>query len=314
MTAIETCRTAVLGGHVERCDAWSSAHRRIAFCANRHCPRVSASLRACRVDRSTEPPGSPSVPIFTSSLPSQPTSRTIAPRTKRGSYGISFRATAEDPSRTIAADPQHLGARIGFVNRAAQLGTDRRAPSASALCRPGRRPSPDGARWVAITGLDSFCRSACSPASSVVCSLHDLQAAYGAGTLRLVGPLEALQQRPAWTRTLAAMRQTEWVVYAKRPFAGPQQVVDYVGRYTHPRGHLQQSVARHGWGLRSASPIRGLPNRLAAVAKNDDAHAPRRFIRRFLLRVLPGSRLHAFVITVSSALAIAERSWLAAAS
>jgi hypothetical protein len=62
---------------------------------------------------------------------------------------------------------------------------------------------------------------------------QDLQAAYDAGTLRLVGALEALRHRPAWMRALAALRQTEWVVYAKRPFAGPQQVVEYVGRYTH---------------------------------------------------------------------------------
>ena len=63
--------------------------------------------------------------------------------------------------------------------------------------------------------------------------LQDLQAAYDAGTLCLVGSLASLQDRPAWTRALAAVRQTEWVVYAKPPFAGPQQVVDYVGRYTH---------------------------------------------------------------------------------
>jgi hypothetical protein len=115
--------------------------------------------------------------------------------------------------------------------------------------------------------------------------LQDLQTAYDAGTLRLVGSLESLRDRPAWRRALAAVRQTEWVVYAKRPFAGPQQVVDYVGRYTH-----RVAIANHRLLDRDGGQVR-------FTDKDDRANPPAspktmtlaatEFIRRFLLHVLP---------------------------
>ena len=149
---------------------------------------------------------------------------------------------------------------------------------------PGGGLSPDGDRWVA-------CRPGFFLPVRVLSRLfrrlflQHLQAAYDAGTLRLVGVLETLQHRPTWMRAVAAMRQTEWVVYAKRPFAGPQQVIDYVGRYTHrvaisnhrlvdmDDGHVRFTYKDY----RADPPDASKTMTLTAAE----------FIRRFLLHVLP---------------------------
>jgi hypothetical protein len=115
--------------------------------------------------------------------------------------------------------------------------------------------------------------------------LQDLQAAYDAGTLHLVGSLEALQDRPTWTRALAEARHAEWVVYAKQPFAGPQQVVDYVGRYTHRVAiandrllDIERDHVRFTYKDYRADP---------SQAQKTMTLAAEEFIRRFLLHVLP---------------------------
>jgi hypothetical protein len=149
---------------------------------------------------------------------------------------------------------------------------------------PGGGLSLDGTQWVA-------CRPGFFLPVRVLSRLvrrlflQDLQAAYDAGTLHLVGALEALRQRPAWMRALAAMRQREWVVYAKRPFAGPQQVVDYVGRYTHRvaiANHrlldIERDQVRFTYKNYKADP---------AQAQKTMTLAAGEFIRRFLLHVLP---------------------------
>jgi hypothetical protein len=132
--------------------------------------------------------------------------------------------------------------------------------------------------------------------------LQHLHAAYDAGTLRLVGPLEKLPDRPTWTSALAAVRQTEWVVYAKQPFAGPQQVVTTSGRYTH-----RVAISNHRLldmdGGQVRLHVQGLQGRPAGSAKTMTLAAAE-LIRRFLLHVLPTGvyRIRYYV------LAIAERS------
>jgi hypothetical protein len=281
MTAIETCRTAVLGGHVEQCDA--CGHQRIAYnsCANRHCPKCQSLARAAWIERRQAEILDCEYFHVVFTVPNDVAA--IALQNKSQVYGILFRATAET-LRTIAADPRHLGAEIGFFAVLHSWGQTLVHHPHLHCVVPGGGLSPDGARWVA-------CRPGFFLPVRVLSRLfrrlflQDLQAAYDAGTLRLVGPLETLQQRPAWTRTLAAMRQTEWVVYAKRPFAGPQMVVDYVGRYTHRVAISNHRLLDMDGGevrftykdYRTDSPQ---PPKTMTLA------APE-FIRRFLLHVLP---------------------------
>src|SRR2546427_1223267 len=229
MRDIERCRTAALGGHVEQCDA--CGHQRISFnsCRDRHCPKCQSLVRAQWLqDRQAELlPVEYFHVVFT--VPQEVAA--IAYQNKAVVYDILFHATSET-LRSIAADPKHLGVEIGFIAILHTWGQNLLHHPHLHCVVPGGGLSPYGMRWVS-------CRPGFFLPVRVLSRLfrrlflQDLQAAYDTGTLHLVGALEALRHRPAWLRALSAVRQTDWVVYAKRPFAGPQQVVDYVGRYTH---------------------------------------------------------------------------------
>jgi hypothetical protein len=281
MTAIETCRTAVLGGHLEQCDA--CGHQRHAYnsCANRHCPKCQSLARAQWIEHRTAEILDCEYFHVVFTVPADIAA--IAFQNKAQVYGILFRATAET-LRTIAADPQHLGAEIGFFAVLHSWGQTLGHHPHLHCVVPGGGLSPDGTRWVA-------CRPGFFLPVRVLSRLfrrlflQDLQAAYDAGTLHLVGSLEALQDRPTWTRALAEARHAEWVVYAKRPFAGPQQVVDYVGRYTHRVAiandrllDIERDHVRFTYKDYRADP---------SQAQKTMTLAAEEFIRRFLLHVLP---------------------------
>ena len=281
MTAIETCRTAALGGHVEPCDA--CGHQRIAdnSCANRHCPKCQSLKRAAWIENRQEE--TLDVEYFHVVFTVPDAIAAIASQNQSLIDGILFRATART-LRTIAADPQHLGAEIGFFAVLHTWGQTRVHHPHLHCVVPGGGLSPDGTRWVA-------CRAGFFLPVRVLSRrfrrlfLQHLQTAYDAGRLHLAGSLEALQDRPAWMATVDAVRQTEWVVYAKRPFAGAQQVIDYVGRYTHrvaisnhrlldiDGGHVRFTYKDY----QAAPPDSSKTMTLAATE----------FIRRFLVHVLP---------------------------
>src|SRR5207253_4095861 len=167
------------------------------------------------------------LPIFT--VPEQIAA--IAYQNKRAVYGILFRATAET-LRTIAIDPQHLGAEIGFFAVLHTWGSNLLHHSHLHCVVPGGGLSPDGTRWIA-------CRPGFFLPVRVLSRLfrrlflEELIKAFDAGKLKFFSTLEVCRDRGAFLRYLAPTREVEWVVYAKRPFAGPEQVLDYVGRYTH---------------------------------------------------------------------------------
>jgi hypothetical protein len=281
MTAIERCRTAALGGHLEQCDA--CGHQRIAYnsCANRHCPKCQSLARATWIEHRTAEILDTEYFHVVFTVPDDIAA--LALQNKAQVYGILFRATAAT-LRTIAADPQHLGAEIGFFAVLHSWGQTLVHHPHLHCVVPGGGLSPDGAQWVA-------CRPGFFLPVRVLSRLfrrlflQDLQTAYDAGTLRLVGPLAVLRDRQVWTRAVAALRQTDWVVYAKRPFAGPHQVVDYVGRYTHrvaisnnrlldmEDGHVRFTYKDY----RTESQPSPKTMTLATAE----------FIRRFLLHVLP---------------------------
>jgi hypothetical protein len=281
MTAIETCRTAVLGGHVEACDA--CGHQRIAYnsCANRHCPKCQSLKRAAWIDDRKE--DILDVEYFHVVFTVPHDVAAMAAQNKATAYNLLFRATAET-LRIIAADPKHLGAELGFFAVLHTWGQTLAAHPHLHCVIPGGGLSPDGAQSIA-------CRPGFFLPVRVLSRLfrrlflQHLQAAYDAETLCLNGSLAPLRDRPTWTRALAMLRQTDWVVYAKRPFAGPQQVLDYVGRYTHRVAisndrllDIEDGRVRFTYkDYRADSPQAPKTMTLAAGE----------FIRRFLLHVLP---------------------------
>lgn len=229
MTAIESCRTAALGGHVEQCD--TCGHHRIAYnsCRNRHCAKCQSLARAQWLDaRQAELLDTPYFHVvFT--VPQEIAA--VAYQNKKVVYTILFRATAET-LRTIAADPKHLGAEIGFLAVLHTWGQTLLHHPHLHCVVPGGGLAPDGTRWVA-------CRPGFFLPVRVLSRLfrrlflEQLQHAFDAGQLQFFAALAPLHEPQAFTAYLAPLRDIDWVVYAKRPFGGPRQVLAYLGRYTH---------------------------------------------------------------------------------
>src|ERR1700722_7193661 len=279
MTAIEVCRTAALGGHLERCD--DCGHERNAFnsCRDRHCPKCQSLARAQWIeDRQAE---LLDVPYFhvVFTLPEE--IATIAFQNKKVVYDILFRATSET-LRTIAADPKHLGAEIGFFTVLHTWGQNLMFHPHLHCVVPGGGLSLDGDHWVS-------CRPGFFLPVRVLSRLFRrlflelLQQAFDDGQLHFFTALQHLQVPSAFAAYLAPLRQAEWVVYAKAPFAGPQQVLDYVGRYTH-----RVAISNHRLLDIENGQVqyRYKDYRQDAQQKTMTLSAAE-FIRRFLLPVLP---------------------------
>jgi Putative transposase/Transposase zinc-binding domain len=229
MNAIERCRTAALGGHVERCG--DCGHQRVAYnsCRNRNCPKCQGLARAQWLeDRQAE---LLDVPYFHVVFTVPAEIEVVAFQNQTVVYDILFRAASET-LRTIAADPKHLGAEIGFLAVLHTWGQNlMHHPHVHCLV-PGGGIAPDGKSWIA-------CRPGFFLPVRVLSRmfrglfLHYLEKAFAAGELRFFSAYQPLHEPAAFRRYLTPVHGTEWVVYAKRPFAGPAQILDYVGRYTH---------------------------------------------------------------------------------
>jgi hypothetical protein len=229
MVAIESCRTAALGGHVERCG--DCGHQRIAYdsCRDRNCPKCQGLARAKWLeDRQAE---LLDVPYFHVVFTVPQEIEVIAFQNQTVVYDILFRAASET-LRKIAADPAHLGAEIGFFGVLHTWGQSLQHHPHLHFLVPGGGIATDGNRWIAcrpgfflpVTVLSSMFRGL---------FLHYLTKAFAAGALNFFSAYRHLHEPAAFRRYLAPLWNTGWVVYTKKPFAGPAQVLDYVGRYTH---------------------------------------------------------------------------------
>ena len=279
MTAIEVCRTAALGGHLEQCD--HCGHQRNAYnsCSDRHCPKCQSFARAQWLeDRQSELLDTQYFHVvFT--VPEQ--IATIAYQNKRELYGILFR-TAAETLRTIAADPKHLGAEIGFFAVLHTWGQNLLHHPHLHCVVTGGGLSADGTEWIS-------CRDGFFLPVQVLSRLfrrlflEKLVNAFDASKLEFFSSLESLRDRSSFLDYLAPLREAEWVVYAKRPFAGPEQVLDYVGRYTHRVAISNNRLLDIDQGKVT---FRYKDYRHHAQQKTMTLQAEE-FIRRFLLHVLP---------------------------
>jgi hypothetical protein len=279
MGAIEACRSATLGGHVEQCDGCSKIRIAYNSCRNRHCPKCQGLARAeWLADRQADllP-----VPYFHVVFTVPAPIAEIALHNKAVVYGILFAAAAET-LRTIAADPKHLGAQIGLVAVLHTWGQNLHHHPHVHCVVPGGGTSADGTRWVG-------CRPGFFLPVKVLSQLYRrlfltrLQAAFDAGQLRFFGALANLAGRSVFAACLRPLRAIPWVVYVKRPFGGPEQVLDYLARYSH-----RVAIAN--------SRLVTLANGRVSFLWKDYRHHDKRkvmtldadeFIRRFLLHVLP---------------------------
>lgn len=279
MSAIAACRTAALGGHVEQCDDCGLIRIAYNSCRNRHCPKCQSAARAAWLAaRSAELlPASYFHVVFT--LP--PLAAEIAFQNKALLYALLMRAAAQ-ALMTLAANPKRLGAKIGLIAVLHSWGqTLTHHPHVHCVV-PGGGVSLDGERWIAckpefflpVRALSRLFRRL---------FLVGLEAAFRKGELGFFHELAPLAEPSAFTERLDALRRTEWVVYAKPPFGGPQQVLAYLARYTH-----RTAIAN--------SRLVAITDREVAFAYKDYRCNGRskimrlsadEFIRRFLLHVLP---------------------------
>jgi hypothetical protein len=281
MAAIEQCRSAALGGHVERCE--DCGHSRIAYnsCRNRHCPKCQgAAAQDWLAAREADllPVGYFHL-VFT--LPAE--IAPIAYQNKAVVYDLLFR-TAAETLLTIAADPKHLGARIGVIAVLHSWGSAMTHHPHVHMIVPGGGISLDGTCWVR-------CKPGFLLPVRVLSRLFrrlfltGLADAHAAGRLRFFGEIAGLCRREAFARHLAPLWRKNWFVYAKPPFAGPEAVLAYLARYTHRVAIANSRLI--------ALDQRGVTFRYKDYRR--DGRARRRtmtlsadeFIRRFLLHVLP---------------------------
>jgi len=282
MSAIERCRSAALGGHVLRCNRCE--HIDIAYnsCRNRHCPKCQArNARAWLEARQAELlPVDYYHVVFTLPAPIS----AIAYYNKAALYGLLFDVAAQT-LRTIAADPKHLGAQIGVTLVLHTWGSAlTHHPHVHGIV-PGGGLSADNDRWVR-----------CKPGfflSVRVLSrlfrrrfLEELEKLHRDGALQFFGEYTTLSDPATFADWLAPLREREWVVYAKRPFAGPEAVLAYLSRYTHRVAiSNQRLIAMDERGI----TFRWKNYRLKAKARyRTMTLAPDEFMRRFLMHVLPG--------------------------
>jgi hypothetical protein len=281
MSAIEACRTAELGGHVERCEDCARVQISYNSCRNRHCPKCqgAAAQRWLEARQAELLPLAYYHVVF--SLPAQVAD--IAFHNKAVVYDILFKAASET-LLTIAADPKHLGARIGLTAVLHSWGSALTHHPHVHCIIPGGGLSPDGQRWIS-------CRPRFFLPVRVLSRLFrrlfldKLAAAHVERRLVFFGELTGLADPAAFTAHLAPLRRREWVVYAKRPFAGPESVLAYLARYTH-------RVAISSSRLVSLDH-RGVTFRWKDYRADGEARrklmtlASAEFIRRFLIHVLP---------------------------
>jgi len=282
MSAIEQCRSAALGGHVLRCDACDEVEIAYNSCRNRHCPKcqASAAKRWLEARQADLLPLDYYHVVFTLPAPIS----AIAYYNKALIYDLLF-AVAAETLRTIAADPKHLGAQIGVTLVLHTWGSAlTHHPHVHGIVAGGGL-ALDGERWVA-------CKPGFFLPVRVLSRLfrrrfvEELDQAHRAGRLQFFGEYADLADARAFADWLAPLRACEWVVYAKRPFAGPAAVLAYLSRYTHRVAISNQrllTLDQHGVTFRWKDYRAKGKTRHKTMTLGADE-----FMRRFLLHVLPG--------------------------
>lgn len=279
LRAVAQCRTGVLGGHVQACDHCGEREVSYNSCRNRHCPKCQGSQTARWLE--AQQPHLLPVPYFHVVFTLPQLLAPLARQNPRIVYGLLFQAV----SRTllaVAANPRHLGAQIGFLAVLHTWGQNLHHHPHIHCVVPAGGLAPDGSRWVSssphfflpVRVLSRLFRSK---------FLAMLSKTFEDERLRFHGSIERLAQRAAFLGLMAETRRTEWVVYAKAPFGGPETVLKYLARYTHRvaiSNHRLQSIDEGTVSFRYKDYARGRRSRAMRLKATE-------FIRRFLLHALP---------------------------
>ena len=273
------CRTQALGGHKYRCE--SCNHEKIVYnsCRNRHCPKCQAAARAEWLEQRRKDLLEVAYFHVVFTIPDE--LGPLALQNKKLLYGILFRAASET-LLTLARDPKHLGVQLGFLSVLHTWGQNLHLHPHLHCVVPGGGFSVDGQSWVSckenfflpVRVLSRLFRGK---------FLSYLDNAFANGEIRFFGKLERLAEASSWRRFLRHRRSSEWVVYSKPPFGGPEQVLKYLARYTHRVAISNQRIVSLEDGrvcFRYKDYARGNRQKMMTLQAKE-------FIRRFLLHVLP---------------------------
>jgi hypothetical protein len=281
MSAVENCRTAALGGHVSACTKCSHQHIAYNSCRNRHCPKCQGAAAQNWMQARMEDllPVEYFHVVFT--LPSQIAD--IAYQNNAVIYDLLFKASSQT-LLTIAADPKHLGAKIGMTSVLHTWGSAMTHHPHVHVIVPGGGLSSDGARWIA-------CRKGFLLSVKVLSRLfrrlflEGLARLHRAGKLAFFGNLSKLADPDTFAAHLAPLRKTDWVVYAKPPFGGPEAVLAYLSRYTH-----RVAISNHRLVSADTNTV-AFKWKDYRIKRGDRMKVMRlptdEFIRRFLIHILP---------------------------
>ena len=279
LNAVVQCRTAALGGHLNRCERCGHEVPVYNSCRNRHCPKCQGAARADWLEQREQELLDVEYFHVVFTLPSE--LAPLALQNRRAVYGMLFRAASET-LLTLARDPRHLGAELGCMAVLHTWGQNLHAHPHLHCIVPGGGIGLDGERWVS-------CRDGFFLPVRVLSRLFrgkfiaQLQQAWEQQQLAFHGSLRDLEHPPSWEAWLQPLRDKDWVVYAKPPFGGPQQVLKYLARYTH-----RVAISNHR--------LVSVEDGKVAFGWKDYAHGNRQrtmsldaveFLRRFLLHVLP---------------------------
>ncbi|MCP5037181.1 MAG: IS91 family transposase [Rhodobacteraceae bacterium] len=285
MSSIEACRTEALGGHVAACTKCNHQHIAYNSCKNRHCPKCQGpAARDWMAARAEDLlPVEYFHVVFT--LPAEVA--WIAYWNKKAVYGLLFRASAQTVM-TIATDPKRLGARVGMTSVLHTWGSALTHHPHIHMIVPGGGLSKNGNRWVACKpGFFLHVRVLSRLFRRLF--IEGLMALHRAGELSFFGDLTELSDAEAFAAYLAPLRKTEWVVYAKLPFGGPEAVLAYLSRYTH---RVAISNSRLISANANTVAFRWKDYRVKFGGRQNVMRlSTTEFIRRFLIHVLP-DRFH----------------------
>lgn len=281
MSAIENCRTAALGGHVAACTKCDHQHIAYNSCRNRHCPKCQGAAAQDWMQARIEDllPVEYFHVVFTLPAPIAD----IAYQNKAAVYGLLFKAAAQT-LLTIAADPKHLGAKIGMTSVLHTWGSVMTHHPHVHVIVPGGGLSLDGKNWIG-------CRSGFFLPVKVLSRLfrrlflEGLIRLHKAGKLKFFGDLTKLSDLNTFAAHLAPLRKINWVVYAKQPFGGPKAVLAYLSRYTH-----RVAISNHRLVSADADTVafKWKDYRIKRGDRMKTMHlTTTEFIRRFLIHVLP---------------------------
>jgi hypothetical protein len=279
LRAIRNCRTQALGGHVDRCS--KCGHEALSYnsCRNRHCPKCQTNAREQWLARRSE--DLLPVPYFHVVFTIPHDLSALALQNKKIVYDLLFRASAETLSE-VAADPKHLGAKVGFLSVLHTWGQNLQHHPHVHCVIPAGGLAPDYSRWIhpsaafflPVRVLSKVFRGK---------FVDGLKRLYRAHKLAFHGTLRSLADAKQFRQFLRQLFRKDWVVYAKRPFRGPEYVLQYLARYTH-----RVAISNHR--------LIGYEDGKVSFRYKDYAHANKKrkmtvtadeFLRRFLLHVLP---------------------------